>query len=240
MLELKNLKTSLNGYEVSNPLNKKATQVEMHLFTSISPLTVLSKFGDSIRKYFNFDNINFSSFVLPSFTLIRDLFLNKEDFMFVDVGHSFTDVYLVRHGVLRESTSFPLGSNVLENINTDQVPLSLILAGHADHTTEKKFHPILEKAKNKWLLEFQNAVANISTDMTLPSLMYVLTENGYGDLFSSVIKNEEFSQYEKTVSKWEVILISKQMFHGMVKFDPNVTRDKFITIDSIYINRFLM
>ena len=57
--------------------------------------------------------------------------------------------------------------------------------------------------------------------------------------FSETIKSEQFSQYTLTESKFKIILLSAEVFHGLAQFEENVTRDTFLIIDSIYINRFL-
>ena len=53
-----------------------------------------------------------------------------------------------------------------------------------------------------------------------------------------MIKTEQFNQYTLTDSKFEVIVLSSQMFQGLTVFEGEVSRDPFLTIDAIYINRF--
>ena len=64
-------------------------------------------------------------------------------------------------------------------------------------------------------------------------------DKDFVDFFFEMIKTEQFNQYTLTDSKFEVIVLSSQMFQGLTVFEGEVSRDPFLTIDAIYINRFL-
>jgi hypothetical protein len=246
-IELKNIKTILNGYEVLNPLNKKAKQVEMNIFVSFSPLLVLNKIEETIQRYFNLEKINFSSFALSSFTLIRDVYIHKNEFIFVDIGGEITDMYIVKQNALTTSASFPLGINSIvrflasftkSTINEAKSALSLFMDGHLVLALQKKLHPILEDIKNKWLTNFQTSLDIISKDISLPSTIYLITEKEYEDMFAELIKKEEFNQYTKTESKFKIIPIGPSVLHDLASFDDKVIRDPFLIMSVVYINRF--
>ena len=61
LIELKNIKIALNGYETISPLNKKAKELEMTIFVSMSEEEVCKKIEDTIAKKFHFKNIKFST-----------------------------------------------------------------------------------------------------------------------------------------------------------------------------------
>ena len=112
-IEFKNIKTMLNGYETSNPINQKTKELEMTVFISISPEQVLKKMEKMIKKYFHHDEVKFSSFSLASFAVVRDIYAHNEDFLLIDIGGEMTDISMVKKNTLRESISFPLGSNFI-------------------------------------------------------------------------------------------------------------------------------
>ena len=109
VIELKNIKTLLNGYEISESMDQKAKELEMHIFISISGESVLKKMEDTISKHFHLKQIKFSSFVLSFFTVARDFYPKQENFLLVDIGGEMTDISMVKKNTLRESISFLWG-----------------------------------------------------------------------------------------------------------------------------------
>ena len=95
-IELKNVKTILNGYEAPSPLGQKAQELEMVMFISIGGEQMLSRVEETIRKYFHFEAIKFSSFAMASFTVLRDKFVNQQNFLLVDIGGEMTDIFLAK------------------------------------------------------------------------------------------------------------------------------------------------
>ena len=99
---------------------------------------------------------------------------------------------------------------------------------------------MIGKLKIEWLKKFQESLANLSNDISVPATIYLAVDQKMADFFSETIKNEQFNQYTLTESKFQVIFLGPKIFHGLVVFDRNIIRDPFLIIDSIYINRFLI
>ncbi len=248
VIELKNIKTLLNGYEISESLDQKAKELEMHIFISTSGESVLKKIEDTISKHFHLKRIKFSSFVLSFFTVARDLYPKQENFLLVDIGGEMTDISMVKKNTLRESISFPLGRNFLARgvatelsctIDEANSLISLFKDGHAEVSVAKKLTLILNKLRNEWLKRFQSSLANLSKDLSIPSTIYIATDKDLVDLFSETIKTEQFSQYTLTESKFEVVFLNAKLLHNIALFDESALKEPFIVFDSIYINRFL-
>jgi len=51
--------------------------------------------------------------MLSSFTVVRDMHIQKENFLLLDIGGEVTNISMVKKNILRESISFPLGCNFL-------------------------------------------------------------------------------------------------------------------------------
>lgn len=247
-IEFKNIKTVLNGYETANPLNQKVRELEMHLFISIGSEQVLSKIEESIKKHFQLKEIKFSSFVIAAFTVVRDIYVNEESFLLIDVGGEVTDISMVKKNALRESSSFPLGVNfmirgVAEALN---IPLaeansfmSLYKDGHAGEAEVRKIEPTINKLKTEWLHEFQEVLSNLTDDVSLPSIIYITIDKEQSDFFCNTIKIEQFNQYSFTDSKFKISILNAGVFHGMATFEENTIRDEAMIIDSIYFSRLL-
>ena len=246
--EMKNMKVSLNGYHILNPINQKAKEVEMNMFVSFSPVNILTQIEDKIEHYFTNRDIKFSSFVLPVFTLVRDFYVNKDAFMLVDIGGEVSEIYLAKEHVLENSGSFPLGINFMIrelslalkcSFEEARTHLSMFKDGHMDRVTLLKINPITNELKKNWLKNFELALSNISKGTSLPSCIYLLVEKDFQDFFIQLIKSETFSQQYLTNSKFKIIPFDASIFYKMVEHKKGVDFDTNLAIDAIYINRFL-
>lgn len=248
LIEFKNIKTMLNGYETLNPLNQKTKELEMTIFISISSEQILKKVEETTREYFYFKNIKFSSSVLSSFAVARDMYINQKNFLLIDIGGEITDISMIKKNILYESISFPLGRNFIIrgvasilacSLSEAQSYISLLQDGHATEFVTKKLKPVISKFQLEWLYEFQKSLANLSNDISVPATIYLVVDKDLVDFFRQTIETEQFNQYTLTESKFKVIFLGAEVFHGMAVFENNIIRDSSLIIDSIYINRFL-
>lgn len=248
VIELKNIRTMLNGYEVSNPYKQKASELEMALFISMAEEEVLSSIENVIAQHFHIDDIKFTSFLMASFTVVRDMHPHQEDFILVDIGGEITDIAIIKNNVLIGSASYPLGSNFIardmasvlgSNLEEAKTFFSLYKDGHAEEKIHQRFDPIVNSSKTRWLEKFQVSLDTLSNDISIPSTIYFTTDKEFADFFIDVMQNEQFNQYILTSSKFEIKLINNSILHKVAVFEKNVIRDIFLIMDAIYINRFL-
>ena len=247
-LEFKNIKITLNGYETEKPLNQKVTELEMTVFISVSGKNILDKMKDTLGRHFYAKNIVFSSFVMSSFGTVSNVFINQKDFLLVDVGGEVTDISMVKKDVLCSSVSFPHGENFLIRQIASTLgfsleeAVSLLALYKSDHMSDSsvlKIEPIIKKLKNEWLIKFQEALTNISNDISIPSTIFLTVDQRFSDFFTDTIKSEQFSQYILTESKFNIVYLGNQAFSEAISFGENIERDSLLAIESIYINRFL-
>jgi hypothetical protein len=248
-IELKNIQTILNGYGASRPLNQKANELEMIIFISLASESALQALEDTIHRYFHTGPVKFSSFAMASFTVIRDTYHTDENFLLVDIGGEVTEIFMTKKNVLRESISYPLGKNFLIRgvarelgctLDEASSLISLAKDGHAAISIAKKLDTAISKLKSEWLNKFQESLANLSKDISIPSKIFIVVDRGMVEFFQELIKSEQFSQYTLAESKFEVAFLSSEVLHQAAQFDEEKLREPFLVIDSVYINRFLI
>ena len=247
VIELKNIKTTLNGYEVSNPYKQKANDLEMTLFISMAEEEVLSNIKDVIAQHFHTEDVVFSSFIMASFTVVRDMHLHQKDFILVDICGEITDISIIKNNVLTGSASYPLGSNFIarnmasilgSNLEEAKTFLSLYKDGHAEERIHQRFDPVIKSSKARWLDKFQASLNTLLNDISVPNTIYLTVDQGFANFFIDIIQKEQFNQYILTSSKFNIKLIDNSLLHKVAVFEKNVIRDIFLIIDAIYINRF--
>ncbi len=249
VVELKTIKTILNGYETKNPINQSVQDVEMTLFLSMTPEQVLTSFEEVINKYFHHKVIKFSSFTMASFAVMHNLFSDQPNFLLIDIGGEVTDISMIKRNVFTESISFPLGRHFIVRGICEAVSctpaeaesyIALINAGHADEATLKKLGTIVDQLKTEWLKSFQESLANLSHDISVPYTIYLSADADFTTFFGKIIEAEQFNQYTLTESKFNIIFMDAETLHGSVEFEKDSARDPFVMIDAAYVNHFLI
>ena len=247
-IELKNMKTVLNGYATHKPQGQKAKELEMTIFISMSEEDFLVSVEEIVMTHFHIEEIKFSSFIMAAFTVTRDMFVHKENFLLVNIGGEVTDISMIKKDAVKEAISFPAGRNFIFRGLTQALKCSLVEAksyislykdGHMSDTSLAKVEPVINKIKEKWLSQFQEAIANLTSDISIPATVFISVDHELVNFFSEIIKTEEFNQYTLTESKFRVVFLGVQALHGIAVFDGEVNRDPFLIIESIYINNFL-
>ncbi len=248
VIELKNIKTTLNGYEARDPCKQKAQELEMMLFISMSGEDILSKIEEVVFKHFHTKEVKFSSFLMASFTIVRDMYIRQEDFLLLDIGGEITDISMVKKNLLHESVSYPIGCNFMihqmasdlgSSIDEAKSLFSLYQDGHAEEKVKQKIEIIMNNLKTKWLKHFESSLANLSNDISIPATIFITIDKEFADFFAEIIKTEQLNQYTSTESKFKIIFLDIETLHGTAVFENDVIRDPFLIIDTIYINRFL-
>jgi len=248
LLEFKNMKILLNGYPCEKPLNQKANDLQMTVYLSVAEKNTLDKFQKLINKYYSFEDIKFISFLRASFGVSRNIFVHDDSFLLVDIGGEITDISMVKKDVLRSSISFPLGKNffirgIKEKLNCSNEEafsfFNLYQQKHLNNDMNNTLNTILIELKNKWINSFQESLASITNDISIPSIIFITIDEDWADFFIQIIKTEQFNQYSLTDSKFRIVFLGNQALHGIAFFDKNIYRDPFLTLIVIYINDFI-
>ena len=186
---------------------------------------------------------------MASFAVMQNVFIDQPNFLLIDVGGELTDLSMVKKKAFSESISFPLGhyyivrgvSSALSCTRSEAGSyVALLDAGHADPSTENKLTPIINTLKMEWLKMFQESLANLSRDISIPYTIYLSAEPDFINFFRQVIESEQFNQYTLTESKFKIISLDTEILHGIVEFEKETFRDPFAMVGASYINNFLI
>jgi len=201
-----------------------------------------------VAKHFHTNSIHFISFLVASFAVVRDMHFGPADFILIDIGGEVTEISMVKKNLLRESTSYPLGYNVVireiaklfkRNFDEAKSLFALYQSGHIEEKEKQKVEFIIKETKDKWLGQFQSSLANLSHDISVPATLFVTIHPKVAPFFIELIRSEQFNQYTLTQSKFKVILLGPDTLHNSVTFRDSADLDVFLMINSTYINRFL-
>lgn len=247
VIDVQNIQTKLNGYETSNPYNKKTKLVEVTLFVSIGSEKTIKLIEDKVLRIFH-NNIEFSSFSLASFVAIRDIF-NESNFLSIDITGEVTDVSMVKNNVLMKNTAFPLGRNFLirriaSGLNTtveEAISLfSMFNEDKNDPLTSDKLSKILTEAKKEWIASFTEVLHLFSRDFSVPYSVFITADNDVQEWFMSAINEENFGQFTLINNEFEIKILNEKLMSKFcsIKSD-DILKDPFIILEAMFIERII-
>ncbi|MBP6856491.1 MAG: hypothetical protein KBC42_00835 [Candidatus Pacebacteria bacterium] len=239
---------TLNGYSLTDPIGKKAEELKISLFLSLSPRQVIDVIHEEVEQIYRLKKIQFSSGGACCFVSLRDVFPNEESFIVVSVGSEVTDVVLVRNHTLATAFTFPKGSHSVYRTISESLSIDLQDAktrallcenGHASAEMIRTVSPLLLKARSEWVDMFSKSLSMYVNDLSIPHTVFVLAPNDLGCWYRDSIVNESFHQYTLTEKDFNVILVGSETLHEYITQKDGVTQDSFMSLQSLFIRRYL-
>lgn len=247
IIERKVLDTKINGYHTPDAVGKESMLFEISLFFSMSPKDIIDSIYEIAHKICQRSKIYFHSSSFSMYMSLRDLLLEKESFLICDIGSELTEVSSVSGGVLIQSSSFPVGTEVfikevMKNENKNKLESLSSIRMHSEDTLSddenERFSKSIKGAEDKWTKSFTKALESISTAGYVPRHIYLFTKSDTKAYFERLIKNEPL--YSKQgVSPFSVIPVDSMFLSELVKVSSSENRDVSLMISSYYMVKYI-
>lgn len=244
-MERRVIQVSLNGYPVADPYGKKARRVDISFFTSIAPKAVIDKVFETSMKAYHPKGTNAYSFPLVAFSLLRDMYHDVDDFVFLDVGGELTDVSIVKNGLIVESASFPLGANFLmrsvskafaTSPEQSESLLRLHFEEHGDANLAEKLAPVLAGASKEWTSELHGLLSKLSDTMSLPQRLFLIVGGDLVRFFVESVKDEKVAQLGLEDVPFSVTLLNPDKLKDHVSFASDAKKDPLIAMIAAFLH----
>ncbi len=247
LLESKVLHTTLNGYDVADPLKMTASSININLFLSICPDISVTSIKDTLNEIFHTTNVTFSSFILMMLIIARDKLADQSSYFLIDINAELTDVGIVTNGILVATISFPMGKNYIirelsKELKKEEGDIRSLFSMYANGTIVKaekdKIDPILSRVKNEWTKLFKDSLALLPQTISLSSNIFLVADNDASIWFASFLKDKEFTKVVLNQKYFDVTVVEGQKLLDICKVSDG-TCDQFLMIESIALARML-
>lgn len=250
VIEKNNMEVKLNGYVTNMPYNKKADKISLSLYTSVGQVNFIENIVQSVKDIFHTDNIEFHTLSFVSFSAIRDMFPQKEDFLICDVSAEVTDISIIQDNILSETVSIPFGRNfllreVMEYLSMNEEEAISRIRLFFDDKLNKKFYiqmkTVLDKVEDKWKNKINELFSSLSKHAPFPSDIFLTAGDSVGEWFNKVLINQTFGGKEYNSEKFtlSVFPLNVLFLRQFTSFEGVVVRDPFLMLEAIFIDKLL-
>lgn len=243
------LSLSANGYETENPFGKNVSDAELCVYAALAEEAVLGRFTSRIQRSFHTETVEPHSFLLAFFSCVRDIPGGGNDFLLVDVSGEVTEVSVVKDGRLRESASYPLGRNFLARSLAAacgvscQEALSLLAVHFSRRGNEdfsKKFMPAVSRVEKEWMNGFEECLSRVAGEAFVPHVSFLAAPSEMSPWIAAAIQDEALYQHTLASKPFVVSIADEKMFDAHVGFGPGVSKDSFLMVDALFLNKIKM
>ncbi|OHA89197.1 MAG: hypothetical protein A2653_01770 [Candidatus Zambryskibacteria bacterium RIFCSPHIGHO2_01_FULL_43_25] len=244
MIERQPVRVRLNGYDTLNPIQKKTNDLDVSIYMSIAPKSLLKNARDIVLKHSHTEGISFHSFPLVFFESIIALFPQEHNALLIDIGAKDTEISLLKHGALEKSAFFPLGWNFVERKIGESLGTSDDIASsffrtyqenRLDATTSNAINQAIEGFKSDWLSSVHDSLSNVFEGKISSNVIFLAVEPGYSKLFENFIKDSP--ELNKLFGIFRVYGLSDSIIKQAVSFHAGGISDPFIAMSAIFINK---
>ena len=249
LMEKQIIQTVLNCYTTAHPYHKMVRHAKIDIILSAVPKDIYEKISEITTQMLNGESGVFHSFTLVSFSVVRDIFHNKEDFLLLDISAEITDVALVGGGALLETASFPQGRRFLvreiaSELNTiPEEAATLVRAyfdGHIGAEYYQKIKSSLEKCADSWVHSLDETLIQLSENISIPKTIYISVDGDFGVWFKEIIEKKDFSHLIFSDASFSVILLDSALLGGFVKHGKSVSSvDPFLALSALFFRKIV-
>jgi len=249
LLEESILQVKLNEYVTHTPYGKTASKVEVGLYLSMIARGVFEKIEHILEQTFNPRDIVTHSFLLASFSVMRDLFPTEEDFILMDVGGEITDLAVIRDGMLMDTISFPHGKNfvvrnIMKKTGAHHAQAESLITAHTeispDVTHAPKAHEGLAEAEDLWLSSFRDTLTTLSQSSALPKTIFLTADKVIDTWFLNIIRRDEFSKFTIVKQPFTVVPINRKQLTPYCHLASEKAFDSFLATEALFFHKTVL
>lgn len=233
----------LNGYELTDPFNKKTKELTLSFYVSLMNEKILSSIEEKIDKHFHKTKITNRTFPIILFNSIRNNFINANTFTFFDISGEVTDFGVVDNGALIFTGSVPTGKNhivrsVAESCKMENTAASSIIGilakGETHESCAENVSVALEKIEKDWVNSIKKVVEE--SNLIIPKKVFITVDEEGAEIFSNTL-NGTFSKRNlfDTDQDIQAVVLGKDKFRKLITTKEGVKTNPHLILASLFL-----
>ncbi len=248
VLEEKIVQSKINGYKTDVIFGKKAKDLEIELFVSFIPQNIKSELSSFGKEGFNMHRgSRLNSCILSSYSFFRDLYSDKNDFIYIDIGDLITDAYVVRDDVIQANVSIPLGkkeiikSASIKAKTPEDVLLSALRINHVgDDVSSGETSKIMSGEINIWMNALNESISKTCKEIDMPKDILIMINDGLTGILLKEIKNSknnvQFNLFNKDA---EITNIEENILDDFIANGKIYKNEPYVKMDLVFLDKMI-
>lgn len=233
---------TINGYSLKNPFGKKTNKLAVSFYASFVDKKLIEDIEKVIKDQINTKKILFKTNTLNLFNVLRNGFLNINNYTSIDISENQTDVFIVENNGLKYRKSFDFGyKNFVDEIankcavNSEIVlsEIKMFILGELKKTCQPEIENGVTEQKKKWVNLFVSEIID-KEGINVPSRVFLTTSKKVSDIFIQTLNEQDnktaIFRNDKDIT---IINCENKHFSQQVSYKDSLESDIFITINSI-------
>lgn len=249
VFEEKIVQSKLNGYVIEKIFGKRTVDLEVEMFVSFIPSEVKNKIhmfenaklGGMLPKHVH-------SSTLSSYSFLRDVYPQLNNFIYVDAGDFLTDTYIVKDGIISMAGSIPTGTrdimqSVLKKGETSEHLLASAVAihrdGNYDLALKKDFEKNINAAITIWSDKLQGLISGACTESDLPTRLFIAPRNEISYFVADEIAGKKGNVLKIFGIEMEIETIGEQAFDDHITNGKAYPNEPGIKMDVTFLAKII-
>lgn len=245
ILERNVTNVTINGYSMENPFGKLTKKISVYFYASFVDKNLIEDIKSTIKNNLQASKIDFSTFALNKFNAIRNAFLNANNYLSIDIGEKYTDVFMVENNSLRIRECFPMGyQDVVDDISAKcylsyqnaASNVCMLMNNEIKQESSEKIIEIIKNNQKKWLSEISKEL-NDNKGLNIPNKIFVTSEDKISLVFQKALQDPNLRVNLFSAEKDPVIInMNNQYFKKNISYADSVETDIFLSLIALNLD----
>lgn len=233
---------SINGYSLQDPFNKKVNKLDVSFYASFVDQKLIDDIKNTLKQNVHVSKVDFKTYTLNKFDLIRNTFLNVPNYLSIDVTEDYTNIFVVENNSLIYRECFNFGfQNFIQEISEKcaispaivESEIKMSMSGELKNTCKPEVEQALCDLKKKWVSMFVSEIVD-KAGINIPSKVFLSTNKKIAEIFIQTLSdNENKNLIFRNDKELTLIKLEDRHFNKNVVYKDGVESDIFITINSL-------
>ena len=186
---------------------------------------------------------------MSSYSYLRDLYSDKNDFIYADIGKLITDIYVVRDDIIFAIASIPYGEeNIMQvSLNRTKLPKDVFLSNisiaedkNFDLPVDNNSSESLRLGLNFWKNKFKETLSKICNEMNIPNNIFIIPNSKIANvLVKDLSEDAKNDKLEVHGTKIDVLIITENIINSFIENSKTFVNEPYVKMDTIFVNKLL-
>jgi hypothetical protein len=228
-----------NGYETSSPEGVTAQSLVVSVLFSVVPRRIMDGVAEEVGRICPACEIIPNTFPLVGFDVLRDMVVEHDNFLFIDISGEVTDVSLVHEDTLFETETFPIGKKTIVRHIADALrtseseALSLLELSPEEEFAgrrKKQIEHAVASARDMWRRGYEHACAEVSSSYPLSGNVFFVSDRDVEKFFFSIFTDADIATNIQSV----VQAVDVPFLHEQCSVTHNAVHNSFLMLGAIF------